>query len=163
LRVATRVALHRLALRVAYKSTQEMMTSQNRIVFFSTGTCEKYTLTAPGYETLPLDKDFTSGVSRAYKGLIKWSSFITRYGTQYVIEETLGGRMVISTSFSKQDVQLLKSTGIEIGVGLQASYGPVSGKVDSNTDMASKFTKATSNMNIIKSYIYVGGEANSDS
>jgi hypothetical protein len=148
---------------VAYKSTQEMMTSENRIVYFSTGTCEEYTLTAPSYETLPLEKDFVLGVTNAYAGVITWSSFITRYGTHYVIEETLGGRMVISTSFSKKDVQFLKSNEIEIGVGLQASYGPASGKVDSTTEMASKFAKATSNMNIIKSYIYVGGETNSDS
>jgi hypothetical protein len=148
---------------VAYKSTQEMTTSQNRIVYFSTGTCEQYTLTAPSYETLPLEKDFILGVTNAYAKIILWSSFITRYGTHCVIEETLGGRMVISSSFSKKDVQFLKSNEIEIGVGLQASYGPVSGKVDSTTDMASKFTKATSNMNIIKSYIYVGGEPNSES
>ena len=147
---------------VAYKSTQEMMTSENRIVYFSTGSCEEYTLTAPAFDTLPLENDFIVGVTDAYTKKI-WSSFINRYGTHYVITETLGGRMVISTSFSKKDVEFLKSNEIDIGVGVKASYGFVSGKVDSNTAMASKFTKATSNMNIINSYIYVGGVTNSDS
>ena len=148
---------------VDYQSAKEETSSEKRVVYYSKGDCEKYTLTVPSFNTLPLDTDFIVGVRRAYEGKIEWSSLISRYGTHYVVKETLGGRMVISTSFSLQDFQFLKSNSIDINAGLKASYWGFSGSVSGGTEKASKYNTATSNMNVIKRYIYIGGESNEES
>ena len=148
---------------VNYQSANEETVSDKRVVYYSNGQCAKYTLTVPSFDTLPLENDFIFGVGRAYSGEMDWSLLISRYGTHYVVKETLGGRMVISTSFSLQDIQFLKSNSIDINAGLKASYAEFSGSVNSGTEKASKFNKATSNMNVIKRYIYIGGESNDES
>ena len=148
---------------VGYQSAKEETNSEKRVVYYSKGECLYYTLTVPSFNTLPLDKDFIIGVRKASEGKIKWSSLISQYGTHYVVKETMGGRMVISTSFSLQDFQFLKSNSIDINAGLKASYAGFSGSVSVSAQIASKYNTATSNMNVIKNYVYIGGESNEES
>jgi hypothetical protein len=148
---------------VGYQKAKTETSSDKKVVYLSKGECVRYTLNFPIYDTLPLDKDFISGVYNALRNKTGWFSLIDTYGTHFLDKVTLGGRMIISTSFSQKDCLFLKSKNIDIDVSLSASYYGFTGSVESKTKIANDFEKATSKMNIKNEYFYAGGKPNSES
>jgi hypothetical protein len=142
-----------------FEKAKKETSSEKKVVYLSKGECSYYTLDMPGYETLPLTKDFISGVRLSIKNR-DWSKFIENYGTHYVDKVTFGGRMVISTKFSQTQCEILKSSNIDIGASLSATYAVARASISSNTQLATDFAKATSKMKREDTYIYTGGETN---
>jgi hypothetical protein len=71
-----------------------------------------------------------------------WLDFFRDYGTHFIDEVHLGGKMIFQMTLDKASQDNLKSEGVDVAAEFEGEYGPVSGSVSGS--VASKSSKAAS-------------------
>ena len=71
----------------------------------------------------------------------KWADLFNEFGTHFIDEMHLGGRMMHTVIISKDEKKKIESSGLDVSVAVEGSFGPVSGGAAVDT----KSTKAAEN------------------
>lgn len=72
----------------------------------------------------PLTSNFTSSVVNAYMRN-DWYSFIRTYGSHFVYELTMGGRVTYEAALTTQGVSEMNTYGVDLNIALQAKFAKI--------------------------------------
>jgi hypothetical protein len=105
-----------------WKSMNNKTSSQGKTVIQTSAECECYELSMNIFDYPPLLSNFTSLVVNSYLRN-KWSDLIDIYGTHFVYEVTMGGRVTYEATLSAKGVSQISSSGVDFTVAAEAKFG----------------------------------------
>ena len=130
---------------VDYKRTESNTRTKTSVIVQSGASCEVFSLEIPVYQSLRVTDDFRQAVLRAfYNNHSSWASFMNIYGTHFVGQVVLGGRIVMQSKMSSESYAELLSVGIDIKAEAKLSFLAsltVSTSISSQTTSQKEFTK----------------------
>lgn len=104
-----------------YKTTYNKTVNDHTIFTSASAKCEVYELEIPTFEAMTLSDDFIAGVKKSMdEG--SWVQFVEVFGTHYIYQTMLGGRMEMFTDFSEHSVQELRALDISVAEAASFSF-----------------------------------------
>jgi hypothetical protein len=88
----------------------------------------------------------------------KWSDFFTEFGTHYLDEVHLGGKMITTITVTSESKEKVEETGVDMSVAIEASFGSIasagaSSSFSKNSKAKNAFASAKKD---VKTYV-IGG------
>ena len=104
-----------------WKSVYNKTTHDHSIFTHAAASCEVYEIEVPTFEAVPLSDDFVAGVNYSLaRG--DWTKFVEIFGTHYIHDVVMGGRLEIMTDFSEHAVEEMQSLDIDLKLAASFSF-----------------------------------------
>ena len=86
-----------------------------------------------------------------------WDNFISQYGTHFIFDVYMGGRVVEEMVFTRESVATLEALNVDIEIAAKASYAKANGDLSFNYDRYSLDESYAESFASSINEFYIGG------